>query len=63
MYKIRQLHLNGRGPTDHILLLIVNVKFTIVNEFCRVAGILRFTMVKFALVSCIGNSGNMKRKL
>ena len=34
----------------------------VVNEFCRVAGFLRFTMVKFALVSCVGNSGNMKGK-
>ena len=29
------------------------------NEFCRVAGFLKFTMVNFA-VSCVGNSGNMK---
>ena len=34
----------------------------VVNEFCCVAGFLRFTMVKFALVSCVGNSGNMKGK-
>ena len=26
------------------------------------AAFLRFTMVKFALVSCVGNSGNMKGK-
>ena len=26
------------------------------------AGFLRFTMVKFALVSCVGNSGNVKGK-
>ena len=26
------------------------------------AGFVRFTMVKFAVVSCVGNSGNMKGK-
>ena len=26
-----------------------------VNEFCRVARFLRFTMVNFVLVSCVGN--------
>ena len=26
------------------------------------AGFARFTMVKFAVVSCVGNSGNMKGK-
>ena len=32
----------------------------VVNEFCCVAGVLRFTMVNFALVSCAGNGGIMK---
>ena len=32
----------------------------VVNEFCRVAGVLRFTMVNFALVSFAGNGGIMK---
>ena len=34
----------------------------VVNEFCCVAGFLRFTFVDFAVVSCVGNSGNMKGK-
>ena len=42
----------------------VNVKFTIckqvVNEFRRVAGVLRFTAVNFALVSCAGNGRIVK---
>ena len=36
---------HGRGSIGHILLS-VNVKFTIVNEYCRVAGVFRFTMAK-----------------
>ena len=32
----------------------------VVNEFCRVASVLRFTMVNFALVSCAGNGGIIK---
>ena len=34
----------------------------VVNEFCCVAGFLRFTIVNFAVVSCVCNSGNMKGK-
>ena len=32
----------------------------VVNEFFRVAGVLIFTMVNFALVSCAANGGIMK---
>ena len=34
----------------------------VVNEVCCVAGFSRFTIVNFAVVSCVGNSGNMKGK-
>ena len=55
--------------TRLVTLILVEAPMTIfyyskrvANEFCRVAGFLRFTMVKFALDSCVGNSGNMKGK-
>ena len=41
-------------------LAIFYYSIQVVNEFCRVAGVLRFTMVNFALVSCAGNGGIMK---